>query len=31
MPQNTTVKAQRQTLRNIPYALLTSDTAEGVS
>lgn len=31
MPQNTTVKAQRQSLRNIHYALLTSDTAEGVS
>ena len=31
MPQNTTVKAQRQSLRNIHYALLTSDTTEGVT
>ena len=29
MPNNSTVKAQRQSLRNIHYAILTSDTAEG--
>ena len=31
MPQNTTVKAQRQSLRNIHYAILTSDTPEGAA
>ena len=31
MPNNSTVKAQRQSLRNIHYALLTSDTPEGVT
>ena len=29
MPNNSTVKAQRQSLRNIHYAILTSDTEEG--
>ena len=29
MPNNSTVKAQRQSLRNIHYAILTSDTTEG--
>ena len=30
MANNSTVKAQRQSLRNIHYAILTSDTPEGI-
>lgn len=31
MADNSTVRAQRQSLRNIHYAILSSDTAEGAA